>query len=72
METRRLHPAPPDYGVVETCQDQQRACFLVYYEGHEIGRFATLGQAQRAIEDHRGRAAEPPGEEPPPIPHGNA
>lgn len=54
--TRRLHPAPLDYGIVEV-QDDARGThrFIIYRLGTEIGRCPTLDQAWRYAESHKRR-----------------
>jgi hypothetical protein len=69
MAERRLHPAPPDYGLVEVRDDGGRVRFRVYHQGAHICSCASIAQALEAIERHRQR---PPaaGEEPQPLPAG--
>lgn len=43
MTQRRLHPAPPDYGIIELLADDQKAgsVFVVYRHGMEMARART-------------------------------
>lgn len=53
---RRLHPAPPDYGIIEFYSSSAPASrFVIYWLGSEIGRSAAPEQAWQFAERHRAR-----------------
>lgn len=58
MTDRRLHPAPPDYGIVEIREAEKPPRFLVYHRGSEIARCTSLDQALSLTDSHRQRVAE--------------
>lgn len=58
MTDRRLHPAPPDYGIVEVREAGKTPRFLVYHRGSEIARCASLDLALALTDSHRQRVAE--------------
>lgn len=58
MTDRRLHPAPPDYGIVEIREVGNAPRFLVYHRGGEIARCASLELALALTDSHRQRVAE--------------
>lgn len=53
MLPRRLHPALPDYGIVEIGTDGSPNEFVVYYEGAELCRCKSLEQAKDEMDAHR-------------------
>ena len=54
MMPRRLHPALPDYGIVEIGIDGGGAPeFVVYYQGAELCRCKSLEQAADEVDAHR-------------------
>lgn len=58
MADRLLHPAPPDYGIVEAREPGKASRFLVYHRGREIARCGTLDQATALTESDQVRIAE--------------
>ena len=74
MAERLLHPAPPDYGIVEIRESGATPRFVVYHSGSEIARCGSLEQARALTESGRhqiGQTRTPgPINEPQPIPTG--
>lgn len=60
MMPRRLHPALPDYGIVEIGTEDSQPEFVVYYEGAELCRCNSLEQAADEVEAHRSGATHRP------------
>lgn len=53
MPQRFLHPAPPDYGIVELREAGKSDRFLVFHLGHEFCACASLEQASAVAACHR-------------------
>ena len=53
MLPRRLHPALPDYGIVEIGIEGSPSEFVLYHRGAELCRCKSLEQAADEMDAHR-------------------